>query len=154
MLLNFTLCNVHVQLYIVCCWLYTTKQYIVHCRSRSQWYGNPEPEHQGVVATEIAHVWPGVREYTTLLGPASYLNIFLSALRNHHLLLFVIEKSSWFCNFWNIQAPFIKFWNLSCFYFIDVYISSSILEEIIAIMILKPYLRDIKLHTGKCGTVL
>merc|ERR1719323_2647728 len=30
-------------------------------RSRQQWYGNPEPEHQGVVATEIAHVWPGVR---------------------------------------------------------------------------------------------
>ena len=29
-------------------------------RSRQQWYGNPEPEHQGVVATEIAHVWPGV----------------------------------------------------------------------------------------------
>jgi len=30
-------------------------------RSRQQWYGNPEPEHQGVVVTEIAHVWPGVR---------------------------------------------------------------------------------------------
>lgn len=42
--------------------------YVLEChkcgviyRSRSQWYGNPEPEHQGVVATEIAHVWPGVR---------------------------------------------------------------------------------------------
>jgi len=30
-------------------------------RSRQQWYGNTDPEHQGVVHTEIAHVWPGVR---------------------------------------------------------------------------------------------
>lgn len=30
-------------------------------RSRQQWYGNTDPEHQGVVFTEIAHVWPGVR---------------------------------------------------------------------------------------------
>ena len=31
-------------------------------RSRQQWYGNTDPEHQGVVTTEIAHVWPGVRQ--------------------------------------------------------------------------------------------
>ena len=30
-------------------------------RSRQQWYGNTDPEHLGVVHTEIAHVWPGVR---------------------------------------------------------------------------------------------
>ena len=40
-----------------------------HFRSRQQWYGNTDPEFQGVVQTEIAHVWPGVRPdqiiYTT-----------------------------------------------------------------------------------------
>jgi len=30
-------------------------------RSRQQWYGNTDPEAQGIVHTEIAHVWPGVR---------------------------------------------------------------------------------------------
>jgi len=30
-------------------------------RSRQQWYGNTDPEHQGVVHTDIGHVWPGVR---------------------------------------------------------------------------------------------
>jgi len=30
-------------------------------RSRQQWYGNLDPESQGVVHTSVAHVWPGVR---------------------------------------------------------------------------------------------
>ena len=34
--------------------------YFLPSRSRQQWYGNTDPEHQGVVHTEIAHVWPGV----------------------------------------------------------------------------------------------
>ena len=34
--------------------------YLCWSRSRQQWYGNTDPEHQGVVHTEVAHVWPGV----------------------------------------------------------------------------------------------
>jgi len=30
-------------------------------RSREQWFGNMDPETQGVVHTAVAHVWPGVR---------------------------------------------------------------------------------------------
>ena len=37
-----------------------TRIMICLSRSRQQWYGNTDPEHQGVVHTEIAHVWPGV----------------------------------------------------------------------------------------------
>lgn len=47
---------------------YAWSGYVLECqkcgviyRSRQQWYGNTDPEHQGVVTTEIAHVWPGVR---------------------------------------------------------------------------------------------
>ncbi len=32
------------------------------CRSRQQWFGNVDPESQGVVHTSVAHVWPGVRK--------------------------------------------------------------------------------------------
>ena len=32
-------------------------------RSRQQWYGNTDPEYQGVVHTEVAHVWPGVSSH-------------------------------------------------------------------------------------------
>ena len=35
-------------------------EYLCWSRSRQQWYGNTDPEYQGVVHTEIAHVWPGV----------------------------------------------------------------------------------------------
>ena len=34
--------------------------YLCWSRSRQQWYGNTDPEYQGVVHTEVAHVWPGV----------------------------------------------------------------------------------------------
>ena len=36
-------------------------------RSRQQWYGNTDPEYQGVVHTEIAHVWPGVGNDSQIL---------------------------------------------------------------------------------------
>ena len=35
-------------------------KYLCWSRSRQQWYGNTDPEYQGVVHTEVAHVWPGV----------------------------------------------------------------------------------------------
>ena len=35
-------------------------EYLCWSRSRQQWYGNTDPEYQGVVHTEVAHVWPGV----------------------------------------------------------------------------------------------
>ena len=33
----------------------------IYLRSREQWFGNLDPETQGVVHTSLAHVWPGVR---------------------------------------------------------------------------------------------
>ena len=38
----------------------TLNKYLCWSRSRQQWYGNTDPEYQGVVHTEVAHVWPGV----------------------------------------------------------------------------------------------
>ena len=38
-------------------------KYLCRSRSRQQWYGNTDPEYQGVVHTEVAHVWPGVSSH-------------------------------------------------------------------------------------------
>ena len=38
-------------------------EYLCWPRSRQQWYGNTDPEYQGVVHTEVAHVWPGVSSH-------------------------------------------------------------------------------------------
>lgn len=41
-------------------------------RSRQQWFGNVDPESQGVVHTSVAHVWPGVSNQLILC-----LNVFI-----------------------------------------------------------------------------
>ena len=44
-------------------------------RSRQQWYGNTDPEHLGVVHTEIAHVWPGVRPDQVVLTAQGFSQV-------------------------------------------------------------------------------
>ena len=47
---------------------YAWSGYVLECRicgviyrSRQHWYGNTTPESEGIVQTEICHIWPGVR---------------------------------------------------------------------------------------------
>ena len=51
----------------------------VNVRSRQQWYGNTDPEYQGVVHTEIAHVWPGVSPDQILFTVESFTQVSLQS---------------------------------------------------------------------------
>ncbi|XP_023324943.1 zinc finger FYVE domain-containing protein 1 [Eurytemora carolleeae] len=54
-------------------------------RSRQQWFGNLDPETQGVVQTHVAHVWPGVSVLVTYLA---------------HVLLGVIVLYTYLAHVW------------------------------------------------------
>lgn len=66
---------------------YAWSGYVLECqkcgviyRSRQQWYGNTDPEYQGIVHTEIAHVWPGVRSLQGTQNAARRLLDSMTAL--------------------------------------------------------------------------
>jgi len=66
---------------------YAWSGYVLECqkcgviyRSRQQWYGNTDPEYQGVVHTEVAHVWPGVRSLQGTQNAARRLLDSMTAL--------------------------------------------------------------------------
>ena len=48
---------------------------ILFARSRQQWYGNTDPEYQGIVHTEIAHVWPGVSHDQLVYSVESFAQV-------------------------------------------------------------------------------
>ena len=78
---------------------YAWSGYVLECqrcgviyRSRQQWYGNTDPEHLGVVHTEIAHVWPGVRHDQVIFSAEGFSQVSLTQSRTEGLRVFVLSS--------------------------------------------------------------